>query len=140
MQMKLTQLTHSNQLGSAKILQKATSLPSFTDTTNSSSNSIDSTDDEYRKLAFKWILSYNKKVTKDTQYLAIAYLIKLGLKAIYITEDNYEQIAITTLLMASKMNEIYPPKISSMIARCKKCITKEEIIEMECKIVTAFNY
>jgi hypothetical protein len=127
MQMKLS---HSNQMGSAKILQKATSLPSFTDTTNSSSNSIESIDDEYRKLAIKWILSYNKKVTKDTQYLAIAYLTKLAPKAIYVTEENYEQVAITTLLIASKMNEIYPPKITSMIARCKRSISKDEIIEL----------
>ncbi len=34
-----------NQVGSAKLLQKCTSLPSFTETTNSSSNSIDSIDD-----------------------------------------------------------------------------------------------
>ena len=42
MQMKIS---HNIQTTSAKILQKATSLPSFTDTTNSSSNSIESTDD-----------------------------------------------------------------------------------------------
>jgi hypothetical protein len=88
----------------------------------------------------KWILSYNKRVTKGTQYLAIAYLTRLSTKGIMITEENHEQIAITALLIASKMNEIYPPKITSMIARCRKSMTRDDIISLEAKIVGAFNY
>lgn len=38
------------------------------------------------------------------------------------------------------MNEIYPPKIESMIARCQRMIKKEEIIEMEGKIIAALDY
>jgi len=79
----------SSQIASAKLLQKSTSLPSFADTNHSSSNStnsIDSIDDEYRKYAIRWILSYNKKVTRDTQYLAISYLNRLNRKSFFITE------------------------------------------------------
>ena len=89
MQLKFQEL---NQVSSAKLLQKCTSMPSFTDTNQSSStssNSIDSLDDEYRKYAIKWILSYNKKVTRETQYLAIYYINRLNRKSIYITEENY---------------------------------------------------
>ena len=35
----------TNLLGSTKLLQKCTSMPSFTDTNHSSNNSIDSLDD-----------------------------------------------------------------------------------------------
>jgi len=33
------------------------------------------------------------------------------------------------------MNEIYPPKISSMLAKCRKTITKEDILMMESRIL-----
>jgi hypothetical protein len=49
-------------------------------------------------------------------------------------------LAITVLLLASKMNEIYPPKITSMIARCRATISKQEIIETEGHILQAFGY
>lgn len=49
-------------------------------------------------------------------------------------------MGVTLLLIASKMNEIYPPKIASMIARCQRMINKEEIIEMEGRIIAALEY
>lgn len=101
MQPKFQNLTNYS---SAKLLQKCTSMPSFSDTTGSSSNSIDSIDEEYRKLSIKWILNFHKKVSKDTQYLAVAILLKLIKKNIVLNEDNYEQLAVATLLLASKMN------------------------------------
>lgn len=112
---------HNSPYASTKLLQKSTSLPTFTETTNSSSNSIESLDqEEYRKLIIKWIFSFNKKVAKDTQYMAIVYLQNLTKKAITLSEENYEQIAITLVLMASKMNEIYPPKLALLLAKSKK--------------------
>jgi hypothetical protein len=101
MQLRFQQVTNST---SHKMLKKATSMPSFTDTNNSSSNSIEPTDEEYRKLAIKWILSFTRKTGKDTQYLAISYLCQLNTKPFFLNEDNYEKIAITVLLIAAKMN------------------------------------
>lgn len=86
MQLKFYQSTHYSSL---KTLQKSTSMPSFTETSASSSDSLESNDDHYRQLTIKWILSYNKKVTKDTQYLAIAYLNHLQSRAIHLTSENY---------------------------------------------------
>jgi len=40
-------------------------------------------------------------------------------------------VAVTVLLLASKMNEIYPPKILTMATKCKKSISEEEIIDFE---------
>jgi hypothetical protein len=123
-----------------KMLHKSTSMPSFTETSSSSSNSIDPNDDHLRKQAIKLILSYNKKVSKETQYLAISYLNELALKSTYLTEESCEKIAVTLLLLASKMNEIYPPKITSLIARCQRIISKEEIIDCEAQIAATLNY
>lgn len=122
---------------SAKLLQKCTSLPSFSESTVSSNHSIESIDDEFRKQAIKWILGFNKKVTKDTQYLAIAILNRF---TTHINEDNHEKVAICTLLIASKMNEVYPPKITQMAVKCRKYVDKEEIVVMEGSMLTALNF
>lgn len=137
MQLKYHQNMHYS---SAKLLQKCTSLPSFSDTASSSNNSIDSNDEEYRKAAIKWILTYHKKVTKDTQYLAISYLNRLLQRSLTLTQDNYEEVALVVLLIAAKMNEIYPPKITSMITKCRKHIDKEDIIALEATILAAVDY
>jgi len=38
------------------------------------------------------------------------------------------------------MNEIYPPKITTMISKCKGFITKDEIIVMEAYILNVFDF
>ena len=100
MQQKFQNISNTH---SAKLLHKCTSLPAFSESTNSSTNSIDSTDEEYRKQAIKWMLSFTKKVTKDTQYLAVAIFNKLP-SNLQIAEENYEKIALSCMLIASKMN------------------------------------
>jgi len=80
-----TKILQSNLYNSPKFLSKCTSIPTFSESTDSSSNSIESMDDEFRQLAIKWILSINKRVEKDTHYLAIAYLNQLIEKFIYIS-------------------------------------------------------
>lgn len=96
----------------------------------------------YWRSATKWILRLRKKinVSKGTIYLAISYmwrLIKIGCN---LNEDNYEKIAATLVLMSAKMNEIYPPKMSTLIQKCSKPITKEELTIMEGWILSAFNF
>ena len=136
MQQKFQNVSNTH---SAKLLQKCTSLPAFSESTNSSSNSIDSVDEEYRKQAVKWMLSFTKKVTKDTQYLAVAIFHKLT-PGLQIVEENYEKIALSCMLIASKMNEIYPPKITQMTAKCKRFIHKDEVLELEGQILAVLNF
>lgn len=35
---------------------------------------------------------------------------------------------MTLVLMATKMNEIYPPKLSILTSRCSKFVTPDELI------------
>ena len=44
------------------------------------------------------------------------------------------------IMISAKMNEIYPPKISSLISRCQRPISKEEIICTEGFIIDILNY
>lgn len=64
-------------------------------------------------------------------------MIKLGCN---LNEDNYEKIVATLVLISAKMNEIYPPKMSSLIKLCSKSFTKEEMIAVEGWILSVFNF
>lgn len=72
--------------------------------------------------------------------MAISILNKLSLPGVSINEDNYEKIAMGAVLIASKMNEIYPPKICHLMAKCKKMVTKEEIIALEGSLLAALDF
>jgi hypothetical protein len=134
---------NEGQYPSSRLLQKCTSMPAFSESTNSSTNSIDSPDDCYRQLAIRWILAFSKKVAKDTQYLAISLLNRLNRlapHALPLTEQSHERVALATLLIASKMNEIYPPKISQLAAKCRRLVRREEVLEMEASILEALEF
>ena len=74
---------------------------------------------------------------KDTQYVAIAILNKL---AIPLNDDNKEKIAIACLLIASKMNEIYPPKITHLVAKTSRFVHRDDIINLEGQLLAALNF
>jgi hypothetical protein len=57
-----------------------------------------------------------------------------------LNESNYEKIAATLVLMSAKMNEIYPPKMSTLIQKCSKTISKEDLTAAEGWILEMFNY
>lgn len=90
-------------------------------------------------MAVKWILAYGRKVARDTQYLAVSYLHRLP-SSLAFTEDSFELLAATLLLVAAKINEIYPPKISSLLGRCQHPSSKDDVVNMEAKVVAALDY
>lgn len=65
------------QMLTSKLAYRLSTLNSSTDTVDSSSSSaksIDAINDSCYQYIAKWILSYNKKINRDTQYLALSYL------------------------------------------------------------------
>lgn len=95
----------TNNFSFGKLMYKRSSMTSVSSSTDSSTKSIEACDEEYRRLAIRWILgNFNQKVKKDTLYLAISYINRLSSKAVYLTEENWEKIVITILLLANKIN------------------------------------
>ena len=87
---------------------------------------IESIEEGYWRSASKWILRLRKRIniSKPTLYLAISYLFKLTKFGCNLSEDNYEKVSAAVVLISAKMNEIYPPKMSSLIHRCSKPFSK----------------
>lgn len=79
-------LKHVTHYSSERALQKCASLPCVSDTTDSSSASIESQEEEYRQQAVRWMLSATRRVAKDTNYLALSYFNRLMKHSIPINE------------------------------------------------------
>lgn len=126
-------------------LHKTTSLPAFQlgdQQFHNSTSSIQSLSESYWRSATKWIMRLRKKinVSKSTLYLAVSYLWKLIRLGCALNEDNYEKISATLVLLSSKMNQIYPPKMSSLINRCTHRFSKEEMAQSESFVLSYFNF
>lgn len=93
-------------------------------TIHTSTSSIESVDDESRKNAIKWLMEFDRKVTKDTNYLSVWYLEIALRNGLLINIANWQLCAAAIMMLASKMNEIYPPSVASVIKRCKHTIGK----------------
>lgn len=77
--MQLT-FQHANQMVTSKLTYKTSNLNTSIDAQNSSTSSnksIGTINDHCCQYVAKWILSYNKRISRDTQYLALSYLRNL---------------------------------------------------------------
>lgn len=124
-------LTHSTHN-----LSKIASMPSFQlfgpsfSATNSCENILQ---ESYWRNSVKFILKLKKqvKISCATLHLAISYLGKMVFDLGYeLQENNYEKIAISLVLVSAKMIEIYPPRISTLLSKCLKFYTKEDLVEI----------
>lgn len=72
--------------------------------------------------------------------MAISYLHRVVRYGLKLAEENYEKVAVALILLSAKMNEIYPPKMSSLISKCAHQYTKDELAVMEGNILQYFGY
>lgn len=77
---------------------------------------------------------------KSTIYLAISYLHRLIKFGFNLNEENYEKVGAALILLSAKMNEIYPPKMSSLLSKCSRTITKQQLNEIEGQILEIFEF
>jgi hypothetical protein len=107
-----------------------------------SASSIDSIEEGSWRAATKWILRLRKRlnVQKSTLYLSISYLWRLVRQGCVLTEANYERIAATLVLMSAKMNEIYPPKMNTLIQKCSKPLTRDDLANTEAWVLGLLDY
>lgn len=62
------------------------------------------------------------------------------LTKIIIDKKDYQLLAITSMLIACKFEEVYPPEIRDFIYISDKSFSKEQIIKMESIILSSLNF
>ena len=89
-----------------------------------------------RKVLVDWLIEVhlNFKLLPETLFIAIKLIDKYT-EHEQVVRKNFQLLGVTCLLIAAKYEEIYPPYIKDFIYVTDQAYTKEQIIEMELKVL-----
>uniref|UniRef100_A0A7S3Q0F9 Cyclin N-terminal domain-containing protein n=2 Tax=Chaetoceros debilis TaxID=122233 RepID=A0A7S3Q0F9_9STRA len=94
-----------------------------------------------RSILVDWLVEVHLKfkLVPETLYLTIN-LIDRFLEKEDISRPKLQLVGVTSLLIASKYEEIYPPELRDLVYICDHAYSKELILEMEYKMLTTLEY
>lgn len=94
-----------------------------------------------RSILVDWLVEVHLKfkLVPETLYLTVN-LIDRFLQREQVSRPKLQLIGVTSLLIASKYEEIYPPELRDLVYICDRAYTKHEILEMEETILRALEY
>ena len=94
-----------------------------------------------RAILVDWLVDVHIKfkLLPETLFMTINILDRF-LDIFQISRKKLQLIGVTAMLIASKYEEIYPPEIKDFIYVTDKAYNKEEILEMEGKMLLALNF
>jgi len=94
-----------------------------------------------RAILIDWLVDIHIKfnLLPETFYLAIN-LLDRALEKITVTKSKLQLVGITSMFIAAKYQEIYPPDLKDFIHVTDKAYTKEDILDMEGKILCLLNF
>uniref|UniRef100_W5L7Z9 Cyclin E2 n=1 Tax=Astyanax mexicanus TaxID=7994 RepID=W5L7Z9_ASTMX len=95
-----------------------------------------------RAILLDWLLEVSEVYTlhRETFYLAQDFFDRFMLTQKDIGKNQLQLIGITSLFIASKIEEIYPPKLQEFAYVTDGACDEEEIIEMELVMLKALNW
>ncbi|CAB1321220.1 unnamed protein product [Coregonus sp. 'balchen'] len=95
-----------------------------------------------RSILLDWLLEVSEVYTlhRETFYLAQDYFDRFMLIQEDIDKDRLQLIGITSLFIAAKIEEMYPPKLHELAYVTDGACMEEEILQMELVILKALNW
>ena len=97
--------------------------------------------EKMRIILIDWLIEVHLKfkLLPETLFLTINYIDRY-LQKNQITRDKLQLLAVSSLLIACKYEEIYPPELSSFVYITDNAYQKEDILNYEIKILDALEY
>lgn len=94
-----------------------------------------------RSILVDWLVEVHLKfkLVPETLYLTIN-LIDRYLQRIQVSRPKLQLVGVTSLLIAAKYEEIYPPELRDLVYICDRAYSKQEILEMEENILRNLEY
>ena len=85
-----------------------------------------------------WImdLSHRMGLTRETFYMAVYYVDRFIANVKYLSPEKHKLLGITSLFMASKIQEIYPPKPRQFTIAIRFIYPLNRIFEFEIYLMT----
>lgn len=97
--------------------------------------------DRMRAILIDWLIEVHLKFTllPETLYLAVN-LIDRFLERVGVRKNQLQLVGMTCLFIASKYEEIYPPECNDFVYISANAYSREDIFEMEQKILNTLNF
>lgn len=97
--------------------------------------------EKMRAILIDWLIEVHLKfkLYPETLYLTVN-LIDRYLEKENVLRQHLQLVGVTSMLIASKYEEIYAPEVRDFVYITDKAYTKEEILEMEYKILKSLNF
>ena len=97
--------------------------------------------EKMRIILIDWLIEVHLKfkLLPETLFLTINFIDRY-LQKNQESRDKLQLIAVSSLLIACKYEEIYPPEISSFVYITDNAYKKEDILNYELKILTSLEY
>ena len=94
-----------------------------------------------RAILVDWIVEVHLKfkLLQETLYLCINVIDRFLAKR-QVARNKLQLVGISSLLIASKYEEIYAPEVRDFVYICDQAYTKDEILKMERAILATLNF
>lgn len=94
-----------------------------------------------RSILVDWLVEVHLKfkLVPETLYLTVN-LIDRYLEKQQVARPRLQLVGVTSLLIASKYEEIYPPELRDLVYICDRAYTKQDILAMEESILKTLEY
>lgn len=97
--------------------------------------------DKMRSILIDWLVDVNLKFKLQPQTLFICVnLIDRFLAKERVNRSEVQLVGISVLMIVAKFEEIYPPLLKDYIGVCDNAYDKNQILEMESRILIAVNF
>jgi cyclin B len=95
-----------------------------------------------RAILIDWLIyiQFKLKYSGETLHLTVNFIDRY-LEKVSVNRKDLQLVGVASMLIACKYEEINVPKINDLVYITDNAYVKEEVLEMECKILTvlAFN-
>jgi G2/mitotic-specific cyclin-B, other len=94
-----------------------------------------------RSILVDWLVEVHKKfrLVPETLYLCINILDRY-LANVAVERGHLQLVGVTSLLLASKYEEIYPPEVKDCVYITDRTFTHQEILDMEAQILRELKF
>ncbi|OQV20997.1 putative G2/mitotic-specific cyclin-B2 [Hypsibius exemplaris] len=96
-----------------------------------------------RSILMDWIVSvaYKFKMCQDSLFLAVDIIDRfLAIPELDATKDELQLIGVTSMFIASKFEEVYPPELDDFVFISDSACSRSQILETEMMITNALDF
>ena len=95
-----------------------------------------------RSVLLDWLIEVSEvyRLHRETFYLAVDFVDRFLSRQVNIAKTRLQLVGVTALFVASKIEEIYPPKLAEFAYVTDGACTSDEILGQEVSLLTALEW